>query len=75
MGRTVLKRVIDGIADAEGTSPATLDLAIQRYVSTKAIRALVAHDSNAWRLQFETPSHVVVVTGNDEILVDGQKYG
>ena len=48
-----------------------LDISLQRHVSTDAIQDLVNHESNAWRLQFETPNHVVEITGNDKIIVDG----
>jgi hypothetical protein len=75
MGQTILNQIIGGIADAEGIDPFDLNISLQECVSTDAIRDLVDHESNAWRLQFETPNHVVEVTGNDKILVDGTQVG
>jgi hypothetical protein len=71
MDQSIINQIIGGIADVKGVDPVDLDIAIQRYVSTDAIQDLVKHRSNSWRLQFETPDHVVEVTGNDKILVDG----
>jgi hypothetical protein len=42
-------------------------------VSTDAIRASVNHGSDSWRLQFETPNHVVEATGTGTIFVDGEQ--
>ena len=71
MEQTILDQIIGGIADIEGVDPMDLDMSLQRYISTDAIEDLVNHESNSWRLQFETPNHVVEVTGADKILVDG----
>ncbi|MUW14884.1 hypothetical protein GJ633_09570 [Halorubrum sp. CBA1125] len=71
MEQTILDQISEGIADVEGVDPADLDISLQRYISTDAIQDLVHHESNAWRLQFETPNHVVEVTGADKILIDG----
>lgn len=71
MGETILTQIIRSIADAEEVDPENLDISLQDYVETDAIRDLVNHESNAWRLQFETSDHIIEVTGNVEILVDG----
>ena len=71
MDQTVLNQIIGAIAGEEGVDPMKLDISLQRHVATDAIQDLVNHESNAWRLQFETPNHVVEVTGNDKIIVDG----
>ncbi|MUW13731.1 hypothetical protein GJ633_02960 [Halorubrum sp. CBA1125] len=71
MEQTILDQISEGIADVEGIDPVDLDISLQRYISTDAIQDLVNHESNAWRLQFETPNHVVEVTGADKILIDG----
>lgn len=68
-----IEQLIGAIADVEETPPNQLDFSLQNYVSTDAIQDLVAHESNAWRLQFETQRHVVELTGNNIILVDGQQ--
>jgi hypothetical protein len=73
MDKTLLEQIAGGIADAEGTAVDELDISLQRHVSTDAIRDLVNHESDSWRLQFETPNHVVEVTGNDGIFVDGER--
>jgi hypothetical protein len=73
MEQTILNQISEAIADVEGVDPVNLDVSIQRCISTDAIQDLVNHESNSWRLQFETPNHVVNVTGNDKILVDGTR--
>ena len=73
MGGSVTNQIIEAIAEVEDTEPDDLDIVLHHYVSTDAIRELVAHDSDAWRLQFETQNHVVQVMGNNTILVDGNK--
>jgi hypothetical protein len=71
--QVVIKQLTGAIADIEETTPEQIDISLQNYVSTDAIQDLVVHDSDAWRLQFETPRHVVEITGNNIILVDGQQ--
>ena len=72
MGETVTDQIIEAIAEVEETESKHIDVILEHYVSTDAIRELVAHDSDAWRLQFETQNHVVQVMGNNTILVDGE---
>lgn len=67
----VVDQVVEAIADVEDTDAKHLEIHLHNYVSTDAIRDLVTHDSDAWRLQFETENHIVEITGNDTILVDG----
>ena len=69
----VIEQITAAIADIEKTDPIRLNISLHNHVSTDAIQELVAHKSNAWRLQFETQNHVVEVTGNNIILVDGQQ--
>jgi hypothetical protein len=71
--QVVIEEITGAIADIEETNPEQLNISLQNYVSTDAIQDLVVHDSDAWRLQFETQRHVVEITGNNVILVDGQQ--
>jgi len=73
MGESVINRITQAIAEAENTDPKELNQPLERFVSTDAIRDLVAHKSNSWCLQFETQNHVIEVTGNNNILVDGEQ--
>ncbi|SMO53733.1 HalOD1 output domain-containing protein [Halorubrum cibi] len=73
MDRTLPERIAASIAEVEGVEPDALGVSIQDHVSTDAIRDLKDHDSDSWRLQFETPNHLVEVTGSDVILVDGER--
>lgn len=70
---TPLSQIIEAIADTENTKTSDLDVVLQNHVSVDAIQHLNDHESNAWRIQFETPNHVIELTGNDTIVVDGEK--
>ena len=71
MNEILLESIIESIAEVEGVESSNLDSQIYYYVSTDTITNLNNHESNSWRLQFEIPNHVVEVTGNGEILIDG----
>ena len=71
--RVVIEQLTGAIAEIEETTPEQLNISLQNHVSTDAIQDLVVHDSDAWRLQFETQRHVVEITGDNIILVDGQQ--
>jgi hypothetical protein len=45
MGGCVTEQIIEAIAEVEGTEARHLDIILQHYVSTDAIRELVAHAS------------------------------
>lgn len=69
----VIQQLAAAIADAEETPPDRLDIPLHHYVSTEAIQNLVAHQSDSWRFQFESQNHVVEITGNNIIIVDGEQ--
>lgn len=69
----VIEELLAAIADVEKTDSVCLNMSLHDYVSTDAIQSLETHKSNAWRLQFETENHVIEVTGNNIIVVDGQQ--
>jgi hypothetical protein len=71
METAIVGQTIRSIADAKGVEPTELEVAIQNWVDTDALRQLANHPSDAWRLQFELPDHTVTVTGEGIILVDG----
>ena len=73
MTEALLKQIAEAIADVESVEPHELDVSIENHVSTDAMRDLASHDSDSWRLQFETPRHVVEVTGTERVLVDGEQ--
>lgn len=60
------------MAESESVEPDQLGISLEDYVSTDAIRDLVRHDSDSWRLRFETPNHVVAVTADNQVIVDGE---
>lgn len=72
MGQTPPEQIVRAIADFKSVEPDRLQIRLEDYVATDAIRDLVRHDSDSWRLQFETQEHVVQITGNDQIIVDGE---
>lgn len=71
MGTAIVEQIVRSIADAKGVDPVDLDVAIQKWVDTDALRLLADHSSDAWRLQFEMPEHTVTITGAGAVLVDG----
>lgn len=71
---SVLEQIITAISEVEDTEPEDLEISIQNYISIDAINDLAKHQSNAWRLQFETPNHVVALEGDDTVLVDGEQH-
>lgn len=71
MGTVIVEQTIRSIADAKGIEPVDLDVALQNWVDTDALRQLVDHPNDAWKLQFELPNHTVTITGEGIILVDG----
>jgi hypothetical protein len=72
MKQTLLERVINAIADARNVEADALEIPLERYVSTEAIRELETHDRSSWQLEFELPDLVVTITENNEIIVDGR---
>jgi hypothetical protein len=72
MDNTLIEQLVLAIADREDTAPTDLDVAIEDHVSTGGIQSLVEHKSDSWRLQFETPAHVVEISGSNTITVDGE---
>lgn len=73
MTEAITGEIVETIAEVEDTEPADLDMSLQNHVSTDAIRQLVDHESESWRLQFETPNHIVEVRGDETIVVDGER--
>ena len=67
----MVEQTIRSIADAKGVDPIDLDIAIQNWVDTDALRQLVEHPSDGWRVQFDLPEHTITITGEGTILVDG----
>jgi hypothetical protein len=72
VNRALPEQIAGAIAEVESVEPEELGVRLEDHVCTDALRDLARHDSDAWRLQFETPDHIVEVTGNDRILVDGE---
>jgi hypothetical protein len=71
MEARVIEQTIRAVADAKDVEPVDLDISLQNWVETDALRQLVDHPADAWRLQFELPEHTVTVTGRGMVLVDG----
>jgi hypothetical protein len=73
--QTITEQIVEDIADQEGVKPENLSSPLEDHIPTDAIRTLANHHSSSWRLQFETQKHVVEVTGNERILIDGERVG
>lgn len=66
-------RVCLALAEADGVHPwessplyGTLDPSV--------LEALESQENEAWRLEFEAGTHTVAVTGEGEVVVDGDRY-
>lgn len=70
---SITLQIAQARADAKDIDPEELDESLENFVSTDAIRDLVAHECNSWRLQFETQDCVIEVMGDDTILVNGEE--
>jgi len=73
MASTVTGKIIDGIATVEGTPSQNLDVSLQEWIETDAIRQLVAHERSSWALQFKVQNHNVRVMGDETVFVDGKQ--
>ncbi|WP_435098261.1 HalOD1 output domain-containing protein [Halorubrum sp. N11] len=72
MKKSLLEQITNKIAYEENIKPENLELQLQNYVSTDAIRGLANQENDEWNLQFETMNHVVEIAGDDTVLIDGQ---
>lgn len=72
MKKSLLEKITNKIASEENVEPENLELQLQKYVSTDAIRGLANQENDEWSLQFETMNHVVEIAGDDTVLIDGQ---
>ena len=70
--QSLLEQIIGKIAAEENVEPENIEFQLQRYIPTDTIQDLANHKNDAWRLQFETPNHVVEIAGNGTVLIDGQ---
>ncbi|WP_225332795.1 HalOD1 output domain-containing protein [Halomicrobium urmianum] len=66
---TVVQRVIEALAEADGVDPLELDRPLYEAIETDALEALAEHDGE-WALQFTVDGHVVAVDGGDEVTVE-----
>lgn len=73
MKRTLVEQVITAIADAKDVEADNLEITLENYIRTEAIRELESHSSSSWHLEFEAGNHVVTITESNEILVDGKR--
>lgn len=73
MSLTLVEKTIGAIALVKETEPQHLDIRLQNWVETDAIRELSAHDSDSWELQFDVQNHDVKVRGDETVLVDGEE--
>jgi len=72
--RTTIE-IVRAIARAEGVPVHELDYSLHEYVATDAITALVESGHESWELTFDVPGHVVTVTGDGVIKIDGAVEG
>lgn len=69
MVQTLVEKVISALALEKDVEASQLDIELETYISTDVIAELESHDSDAWRLQFETPNHVIEISGNDTVQI------
>jgi hypothetical protein len=71
---TILSRVVESIAEAEGCAPHELDYSLYEYVDTDALVTLAASEHTDWQLTFRIPDHTVEIHGTGEVFVDDALY-
>lgn len=69
MRKTLVEQVISALATERDVEAAQLDIELEEYISTDAITELESHESNSWRLKFETPNQVIEISGNDTVQI------
>ncbi|MFW5963539.1 MAG: HalOD1 output domain-containing protein [Natronomonas sp.] len=67
--------IVEAIAEAENVDPSELEIQLHDYVDVDAVRSLVAHRRDSWTVRFEIPDHIVRVTGQGVVTVDGSETG
>lgn len=71
-GQTTTIAIVRALARAEGVEVNELTYSLHEYVATEAITTLVESGHESWELTFEVPGHVVTLTGDGVIKVDGE---
>lgn len=73
MDDRVLVGVAKAIAEVEEVAPSELDRALENFIDMDSLEGLAGHESNSWAVSFETPDHLVTVTGSGWVLVDNER--
>jgi hypothetical protein len=71
-GESVVVRVVEAVARAEGVGTADLDWMLQDDLDPDALSRLTAHDGGPWQLHFRTHGHTVCVDSDGTVEVDGR---
>lgn len=70
--RDLLFDLLEAIAEADGTTPESLDYSLNEYVDTDAVERLGRMDATNWKLTFQVPRHEVTLSGDGRIRIDGE---
>lgn len=73
MGDSVVIGVTEAISEVKNIEPINLDLALENHVDVDALQQLARHDSRSWAVSFETPNHLVTVSGSGWVSVDNER--
>lgn len=75
MGESVTTKIVEAIAEKEGTDPTDLDFSLQSHIDVDALRLLMEHDSTSWTLTFTVDEHEILVSGDGLVQVNCEHSG
>jgi hypothetical protein len=73
MNCTLIEKIVGGLAAVEETEPEHMDIVVQDWIESDAIRQLAAHGRESWELQFAVETYDVRVRGDETVFIDGEE--
>lgn len=71
--RRLSSRVVEAIADANGTNPREMN-PVYEAIDLEALDEMERNSSSEWKVAFNFSENCIVVQSDGTILVDGQLY-
>ncbi|WP_336326529.1 HalOD1 output domain-containing protein [Halovenus sp. HT40] len=67
---TIAVELVYALAEASGVEPGELEYTVPDHIETDAIEALARHEAETWRLSFELPDQIVILTGGEKTTIE-----